>query len=84
MGLGAHKLRDVVPHQELPNDYIDPPRSSTLQSRSFPDKDPQGRILAEQDTLADFLAPVVKALGSAAAKASSEVLRGVARTVRPR
>jgi hypothetical protein len=50
MGLPAHELRDVQPHNATPGFYINPPdQGSALMTRVFPEKDPLGKVLAEQN-----------------------------------
>ncbi len=47
-GLPAHELRDVKPHTTAAGFYLNPPPSSALAQRVFPEKDPRGVALAGQ------------------------------------
>ena len=49
VGLPAHEYRDVKPHSTAANFYVDPPMSTDLESRRFPETDQQGRILANMN-----------------------------------
>jgi hypothetical protein len=49
VGLAAHELRDVKPHRDGRDFYINPDnRFSLLGTRLFPEKDPEGKLLADQ------------------------------------
>jgi hypothetical protein len=49
VGLAAHELRDVKPHRDDTDFYLNPDdRFSALESRLFPEKDPEGKTLADQ------------------------------------
>jgi hypothetical protein len=48
-GLAAHEMRDVRPHVDGVDFYVNPTdRFSSLASRLFPEKDLQGKPLADQ------------------------------------
>lgn len=49
VGFSAHKLRDIVPHEVVPDSYVNPPLHSSMSSRRFPLKDQAGRLLHEQN-----------------------------------
>jgi hypothetical protein len=49
MGLPAHELRDVQTHQTTKGFYLDPNSSTTLEGRVFPEADPAGKVLADQN-----------------------------------
>jgi hypothetical protein len=49
VGFSAHKLRDIVPHEVVPDSYVNPPLHSSMSSRRFPLKDQDGRHLHEQN-----------------------------------
>ncbi len=49
VGLAAHELRDIKPHSDAHDFYLNPvDRFSPLSMRRFPAKDPKGKLLADQ------------------------------------
>ncbi len=41
-GMSAHKHRDITPHRSTSFFYVNPPRSSTLSTRKFPEREQGG------------------------------------------